>query len=182
MNSRMIPVDWLPQYTYADYKSWEGDWELIHGIPYAMSPSAKRTHQSIARRLLRLLEDAVMQKADDCNCELFYELDWIVNDTTVVRPDIMIVCGEFTDDFLRFPPSLIIEVTSKRTQMADRNVKYKVYEANGVSCYIIADPERQTIDTYILQDGRYTVSQQTSFVMEKNCEIEVDLQKVFLQI
>ncbi len=45
MNSRTIPADWLPQYTYTDYEQWEGDWELIYGFPYAMSPSPKRTHQ-----------------------------------------------------------------------------------------------------------------------------------------
>lgn len=169
----------MPQYTYADYETWEGNWELIHGIPYAMSPSAKRIHQATARRLLRMLEDALMQHADACNCEVFYELDWIVNDSTVVRPDIMIVCGTFTDDFLQFPPTLIIEITSKRTQVADRNVKYKIYEANGVSCYIIADPERKTIDTYTLEDGRYVAVQQTSFLLEKSCQIELELQSAF---
>ncbi|TCK06622.1 hypothetical protein [Phorcysia thermohydrogeniphila] len=28
----------LPHYTYEDYKHWEGKWELIEGIPYAMCP------------------------------------------------------------------------------------------------------------------------------------------------
>lgn len=27
---------YLPKYTYEDYKHWEGKWELIHDIPYAM--------------------------------------------------------------------------------------------------------------------------------------------------
>ena len=26
----------LPAYTYEDYQHWEGDWELIEGIPYAI--------------------------------------------------------------------------------------------------------------------------------------------------
>jgi hypothetical protein len=29
----------LPYYTYEDYVQWEGKWELIDGIPYAMSPA-----------------------------------------------------------------------------------------------------------------------------------------------
>jgi len=29
---------YLPNYTYEDYCQWEGQWELIEGIPYAMSP------------------------------------------------------------------------------------------------------------------------------------------------
>jgi hypothetical protein len=28
----------LPHYTYVEYEQWEGQWELIEGIPYAMSP------------------------------------------------------------------------------------------------------------------------------------------------
>jgi hypothetical protein len=35
---------YLPEYTYDDYKKWEGNWELIEGIPYAMSPPPKRKH------------------------------------------------------------------------------------------------------------------------------------------
>jgi len=26
-------------YTFNDYQHWEGNWELIEGMPYAMSPS-----------------------------------------------------------------------------------------------------------------------------------------------
>jgi hypothetical protein len=33
------------RYTYNDYKLWEGNWELVNGYPYAMSPSPKREHQ-----------------------------------------------------------------------------------------------------------------------------------------
>lgn len=29
----------LPHYTYEDYKQWEGRWELIYGIPFAMAPA-----------------------------------------------------------------------------------------------------------------------------------------------
>jgi hypothetical protein len=26
-------------YTYNDYKDWEGSWELIDGVPFAMAPA-----------------------------------------------------------------------------------------------------------------------------------------------
>jgi hypothetical protein len=38
----------LPSYTYEDYLHWEGRWELIDGIPYAMSPFPAPRHQRIA--------------------------------------------------------------------------------------------------------------------------------------
>lgn len=33
----MSAVKLLPYYTYKDYCNWEGRWELIEGIPFAMS-------------------------------------------------------------------------------------------------------------------------------------------------
>lgn len=33
-------------YTYDDYKIWQDDWELISGVPLAMSPAPMRKHQS----------------------------------------------------------------------------------------------------------------------------------------
>ena len=41
-------LEYLPYYTYEDYKEWEGDWELIEGVPYAMAPSPMKTHQALA--------------------------------------------------------------------------------------------------------------------------------------
>ena len=32
----MLAEKYLPHYTYKDYKNWEGRWELIEGIPFAM--------------------------------------------------------------------------------------------------------------------------------------------------
>jgi Uma2 family endonuclease len=175
MNSRQIPAEWLPQYTYQDYERWEGDWELIFGIPYAMSPSPKRVHQSAGRRFIRLAEDALMKMVESCDCEVFYKLDWIIDDTTVVRPDVIIVCGKFNDDFLLFPPSLILEITSKSTQMADRNIKRKLYESQKVPYYLIADPEKQTVDIYELKEDGYYSIEQTVFKLGQNCHLQIDV-------
>lgn len=175
MNSRKIPVEWLPQYSYQDYEAWEGDWELIEGIPYSLLPSPKRKHQATSRNFVRLAMDALKDNIVRCNCEVFYELDWIVNDTTVVRPDAMIVWGKFEDDFLRFPPSVVVEVTSRRTQMADRNVKFKLYESQCVPYYIIADPDRQTTDIFQLKKDHYQIVNTSTFVLSEGCALPMDL-------
>ena len=85
----------------------------------------------------------------------------------------------FVDDFLRFPPSLIVEITSRRTQMADRNVKFKLYESNKVSFYLIADPERQSTDIFVLVNGQYQLTQQSKFDLGENCHIQLNLQKLW---
>ncbi len=49
-----MKVEHLPHYTYEDYAKWQGDWELIEGIPYAMA-SPTRLHQRFVFRLQRLI-------------------------------------------------------------------------------------------------------------------------------
>ncbi len=131
------------RYTYSQYKLWEGNWELINGFPHAMSPSPKREHQKFSITFSTSVNNLVKKNANLCDCEVYYELDWIVSDNTVVRPDVMIVCGNFKEDFLNFTPTLILEITSTTTFLRDRNTKFKIYEMYGVKYYIIADPQKK---------------------------------------
>lgn len=39
MRVSTLKIEDLPHYTYDDYVTWEGRWELIQGIPYAMTPA-----------------------------------------------------------------------------------------------------------------------------------------------
>ncbi len=41
----------LPHYTYEDYCQWEGRWELIEGIPYAMSPAPVPGNQWVSSNI-----------------------------------------------------------------------------------------------------------------------------------
>jgi hypothetical protein len=36
-------------------------------------------------------------------CSVYFELDWIVNEDTVVRPDVVVVCGRIKDYIKSFP-------------------------------------------------------------------------------
>lgn len=128
---------------------------------------------------MRLAEDAIKTTNGACDCEVFYKLDWIIDDSTVVRPDLMIVCGKFDDDFLRFPPSLIFEITSKSKQMADRNIKRKFYESQNVPYYLIADPERKTVDVYQLKERLYHPAGQTTFLLGQDCQLHLDLSSLW---
>ena len=49
----------LPHYTYEDYCQWEGRWELIDGIPYAMSPAPTPHHQRIGANLITEFVNAI---------------------------------------------------------------------------------------------------------------------------
>lgn len=80
-----MTYDFVPLYTYADYKQWEGNWELINGHPHALSPSPLKQHQRVGKKLLVEM-DELLETGTGCkDCEVFYELDWIVSNDTIVR-------------------------------------------------------------------------------------------------
>ena len=54
MTNKVVIED-LPHYSYDDYKIWEGDWELIRGIPYAMAPAASWWHQDFGGAFVEAL-------------------------------------------------------------------------------------------------------------------------------
>jgi Uma2 family endonuclease len=167
------------QYSYNDYKLWEGNWELINGYPYAMSPSPKRSHQSFSGKFSRQLGNILEQEQLICDCEVYYELDWIVNENTVVRPDCMVVCGEFKEDFLTFPPQLILEISSHTTRLRDRNTKFNIYEMYGVKYYIIADCDKKTLEIFELTDNKYKQTDTKQFNLTSTCLINFDVISLF---
>ncbi|PAY15578.1 hypothetical protein CKO51_31115 [Rhodopirellula sp. SM50] len=79
---------YIPHYTVNDYLGWDGDWELWSGIPIAMSPSPFGRHQAVASRVAYELRKAIIES--DCQAEVLPEIDWIVSDDTVVRPDVVV--------------------------------------------------------------------------------------------
>ncbi|MBK1723987.1 Uma2 family endonuclease [Thiocystis violacea] len=73
----------------SDYREWEGDWELIQGMPLAMAPSPGIEHQRASMRISRQID----QTLDDCpHCEVLFELEVEFSDDTVVRPDVPVIC------------------------------------------------------------------------------------------
>lgn len=165
----------LDRYTYKDYKLWEGDWELINGHPQAMSPSPKYEHQKFSQKFSTAASNLLVSGNEFCNCEILYELDWLINDETIVRPDCMIVCGKIHGDYLTFPPTLILEISSPSTRMKDRNTKYNLYEMCGVKYYIIADPEKKSVEVFELIDNKYKSTLTTTFILTPQCSIELDV-------
>lgn len=169
-----------PRYTIHDYRQWKGDWELIQGYPYAMSPSPVTKHQLIAKSFLFALEDSLRKIKTDCACTLLYEIDWVLSSDTVVRPDLLITCVPLDPNgFITHPPVLIVEVFSDATRMKDRNVKFRLYESAGVKYYLMADPDANTIEVFELTDNQYKeVPGLQIFSLHKGCEISIDFQGI----
>ncbi|MGB0885155.1 MAG: Uma2 family endonuclease [Chitinophagales bacterium] len=171
--------DYIPKYIFSDYITWKGDWELIKGSPVSMSPSPKKKHQLTSGEIFKIFSNFFDKTAHKCNCNIYYELDWKVEDDTVLRPDLMIVCDEKESDFVERTPSLIVEVLSASTQLKDRNTKFSIYEQCGVAYYIMVNPDSEKIEIYQLIDNRYKEVKITAFEVAKNCVINVNLESIF---
>ena len=54
-----IAAKYRPHYTYEDYCQWEGRWELIEGMPYAMAPAPLPAHQRLGASLCNIFIEAL---------------------------------------------------------------------------------------------------------------------------
>ena len=131
---------YLPHYTVADYAAWEGDWELLDGVAVAMTPSPFGGHAERLSRLAASLWNAI--DASRCKATVLVEIDWIVSNDTVVRPDLVVVCGGAPQRHVEQPPALVAEILSEATRTRDLTVKRDLYEQHGVRWYLIIDPDQ----------------------------------------
>lgn len=178
----MKTFNYIPLYTYEDYKRWEGDWELINGYPHAMSPSPLKKHQRVCYLFERALDDMLQADKKCGECGVIRELDWIVSENTIVRPDIMIVCGEY-DGYLKFAPELVVEVLSPSSSMKDFNNKYRLYELQKVKYYIIINPENKECNLFELQDNIYVQNDNLKdFSFHADCKIVFDIPSFVAQL
>ncbi len=172
----------LPNYSYEDYILWEGRWELIDGIPYAMSPSPTPKHQRISSQLQYLLIDA-LNSANCEDCKVYDFLDYKTSEHTVVQPDILIVCNEIKKKYLDFPPSLVVEILSPSTAMKDRNNKFSIYQSQGINYYLMVDPEKEETEIYQLQDEKYALldnsTNNVDLDLATGCNIQLNLDLIW---
>lgn len=184
----------LPQenerYTYADYCTWDDSerWELIEGIPYAMSPAPAPRHQAISGELHAQLHAFLKGKP----CKLYaapfdVRLNADDEDDTVVQPDLVVICdsSKIDDKGCKGAPDLVIEILSPSTARHDRMVKFQQYQQAGVREYWIVDPDTKTVQVSILRDGLYFTRMYADTEAAAPVEVlegcTVDLREVFAE-
>ena len=157
------------KYTYDDYLGWdEGRWELINGEVWDMTPAPSRLHQEISGDLFYALYDFF--KENDCKVYMapfdvrLPDSDTIEDYTvtTVVQPDISIICDQSKLDNRGCvgSPDLIVEILSPSTAAKDLKVKRALYEKHGVKEYWLIHPTDQVVMSYQLgEDGQYGKAQ-----------------------
>ena len=146
------------KYTYQDYLLWPDDerWEIIDGRAYNMTPAPTTRHQRIS---MGIIEKLILEKKNLKNCALFFApTDVVLDEYNVVQPDIFIVCDrkKITERNIQGAPDLVIEITSPSTEIKDRREKLRLYESHGVREYVIVFPEREYVERYFLDEGKYS--------------------------
>ncbi len=169
---------YIPHYTLVDYEQWQGDWELWRGVPVAMSPSPLGRHQWVSGQIVRQFLNSLDATCKDCFVLL--KTDWIVADDTVVRPDVVIVCGSFPERHIMEPPRLVVEVLSPSTEEKNRTAKLDLYASQGVEYYLLVDPIAKSIDALHRESatGKYEpmpVTEVFTFEFNKNCLARLDV-------
>ena len=134
-------------YTVEDYQQWKGDWEVIGGMPYAMTPSPTVTHQICAANLLHQIKSSLEEASECRHCEVLMETDWEVSSDTVVRPDILVTCEELAEKVIK-TPALIAEVISASSAKRDEHLKFDLYRKEGVFHYLLIYPEKRLAKIY----------------------------------
>ena len=116
-----IASEFAPRYCVDDYLHWKGDWELWDGIAIAMTPSPFGRHQKVVTALATHFNMLIREAGRDAT--VFVELDWIVSNETVVRPDVVVVCGSGPEGHLKDVPEIAVEVLSPSTRSNDLRFK-----------------------------------------------------------
>lgn len=169
--------EYHPHYTVDDYQLWQGDWELWNGIAVAMTPSPFGRHSRLLIDIGSALKTAI--EAGGCNATVLGEIDWIVSQDTVVRPDLIVVCGQEPQRHVEQSPEIVVEILSESTRERDLNHKRALYQQQAVPIYLLVDAEASQLTALRLDDsGKYAdVEASDSLMLEicDQCRIHVDL-------
>lgn len=137
--------------------------EFINGEIVFHSPVMK-WHTDATKELLKLIDDYLTIKG--LNGYVGVEKTMVELTRNSYEPDICYwvptTAKTFKKNQLIYPvPDFVAEVLSKSSQKnidRDRVVKYEDYQNHQVPEYWIVDPELQTIEQYLLENGRYQLN------------------------
>jgi Uma2 family endonuclease len=153
-------------YTYADYLNWQFEerLELFRGKIFKLSaPNTK--HQVLLGNTHVQFASFLKKKP----CKVFiapFDVRLPVKNrkkddevTTVVQPDLCIVCDESKIDSRGCcgAPDLVVEILSPGNSKKEIRLKHELYEEAGVKEYWIVNPEEENIVVFILnEEGKFS--------------------------
>jgi Uma2 family endonuclease len=172
-------------YTYEDYANFPDDLrcEIIDGRIYVMTPSPTTTHQSIALRLGRLVDQHLESEGYPCRIYIA-PVDVVLSEKDVVQPDAFVICdrSKIKKRGVFGAPNVVFEVISPSTEAKDRKKKRDLFEQYGVKEYFMVHPDGRFVEKYTLDTGVYKKSDiyeaQDTFRIE-TIKLEICLKDLF---
>jgi Uma2 family endonuclease len=165
MVTAMQKLQFEEKYTVQHYMDWpdEVHCELINGEIFDMSPAPLIIHQKILGNLHSSITNDPGYKAkinEPSRCQVFLSpIDVVLNDFSVVQPDLIIVCDEkklANGKYVDGSPDAAIEILSQSTAIKDRREKKILFESSGVKEYLIIDPDESYAEYFLLdKNGKY---------------------------
>jgi len=122
-----------------------------------MSPAPATKHQKVSRKIHFQLYSQIEMKnlGEVYNAPTDVEL----GDHDIVQPDIVVVLLEqlaiITPKKILGIPSLVIEILSESNRRFDQVLKFDLYQRSGVPEYWIVDTASESVQQFVLVDGRY---------------------------
>ncbi len=124
-------------------------YEVVDGA-LVVTPSPSTAHQIVVFGLYRQLYQACPGHLR----VLGAPLDVVLDDRTVVQPDLLVARRDRLDHRgVQGRPELAVEILSPSTQAVDRNLKLDRYERAETPAYWLIDPDTLTLTAYELTGG-----------------------------
>lgn len=136
--------------TTQPHELWDG--KLI------MSPTPSFHHQAIVFNLQRALYDWVVPRG--LGKVVAFPIDMVLSPHQAVQPDVVFISKDrlhIIERVIMGAADLVAEVISLGGRQRDRIEKRDLYEQHGVKEYWIVDPEAQTVEVLVLENGVYSL-------------------------
>ncbi len=176
-------------YTYEDYLQLPAEpgyrFEILEGI-LVKEPSPSMHHQRVSSALYRQL--ANFFDNFDPEGELFYApLDLTLATGNVLQPDILFVSGDrrkiMREERIDGPCDLVVEIMSPANRRKDRLQKMEIYRKAGIPHYWLADPEENTLESFMFKEGNYALiiagGPGDKFIHPQFPGLELNLDRIF---
>ena len=123
-------------------------YEVVHGV-LLVSPAPGRRHQIVLGRLHARLR-AYLEPLELGDTVLFSPADISWDEETLVQPDLFVhAAAEMSGDWATIKTLLLaVECLSPSSVRADRVIKRRLYQEQGVGTYWVLDPDAGRADVW----------------------------------
>ena len=135
------------------------DYEIIEGEKFMASSPFKRHGKIVGRLMFTIGTYAFINRLGTAFSD---NLDVHLPDGNLLRPDFIFVNAandkfvfDNEDETFYGVPDMVAEIFSRSTMKRDMGIKKDIYERNGVKEYWIINPWSESIEVYLLRDGKY---------------------------